>query len=483
MDDLLPGMLHLARDGGETLTRQLTDQLRRLIADGQLAPGQRLPSSRQLAQSLALSRNTISFAIEQLAAEGYLLLSVGRRPIVAEGLSLDRRQALRRSNRAGDARIELSSWARRLQRANWPPVHDGRPRPFQPGLADEREFPHDEWSRCLRRAARNAPLRRDRPINHPPLQEALLGHLVVHRGIKAKPGQILIVPTAQAGLTLVANALLEPGDHAWIESPGYGGAHVALSTAGATVSAIPLDAQGMAIAAPKEAKNAPRLIFVTPSHQYPTGRLMPIGRRLELLRYADAAGACIIEDDYDGEFHYEARPVAALQGLAPSPRVFYLGTFSKATYADIRIGYVVVSEAHIETFERAQRHMGMLTSITMQDALAEFISAGAYLGHIKRMTRLYKSRRDCMLQALAAETSDRLALEAPAGGMQLLARCDPRTSDRQLSARLLEAGVVSRPLSSMLYHRTGEKGLFLGFAAWNEKEIDQAARILARIVR
>ena len=226
-----------------------------------------------------------------------------------------------------------------------------------------------------------------------------------------------------------------------------------------------------------------RLIFVTPSHQYPTGRLMPIGRRLELLRFAEAAGACIIEDDYDGEFHYEARPVAALQGLATSPRVFYLGTFSKSTYADIRFGYLVVPEALIDVFEIAQRHTGMMTSITMQDALAEFIGAGAYLGHIRRMTRLYKGRRDRMLQALAAEAGDRLAVEVPAGGMQLLARCRGPANDRQLSARLLEAGVVSRPLSSMLYHKTSEHGLFLGFAAWNEKEIDRAARILGRIVR
>jgi GntR family transcriptional regulator/MocR family aminotransferase len=191
----------------------------------------------------------------------------------------------------------------------------------------------------------------------------------------------------------------------------------------------------------------------------------------------------MIEDDYDGEFHYEARPVAALQGLTPSPRVFYLGTFSKATYADIRIGYVVVPEALVEAFELAQRHMGMLTSIAMQDALAEFISAGAYLSHIRRVTRLYKGRRDRMLQALATEAGDRLSVEAPAGGMQLLARCRSSANDRQISARLLEAGVVSRPLSSMLYHKTSEQGLFLGFAAWNEKEIDQAARILGRIVR
>jgi GntR family transcriptional regulator/MocR family aminotransferase len=374
----------------------------------------------------------------------------------------------------------VSAWASSLQRSVWPPIHKERPRPFQPGLADEREFPHDEWSRCLRRAARNAPLRRDRPINHPPLQEALLRHLVVHRGIKAVASQILFVPTAQAGLALVANALLEPGDHAWVESPGYGGANVAFQAAGAVASAIPLDSQGMAISSHKE---TPRLIFVTPSHQYPTGRLMPIGRRLELLRFAEAAGACIIEDDYDGEFHYEARPVAALQGLAPSPRVFYLGTFSKATYADIRIGYVVVPEALIDVFELAQRHMGILTSITIQDALAEFIGAGAYLGHVRRMTRLYRGRRDRMMQALATEAGNRLAVETPAGGMQLLARCRPQTNDQQLSARLLEAGVVSRALTRMLYHKTEERGLFLGFAAWNDKEIDQAARILGRIVR
>jgi GntR family transcriptional regulator/MocR family aminotransferase len=359
-------------------------------------------------------------------------------------------------------------------------VHKERPRPFQPGLADEREFPHDLWSRCLRRAARNALSRRDRSINHPPLQEALLAHLAVQRGIKAKPGQILIVPTAQAGIALVAAALLEPGDHAWAESPGYGGAYVAFKAAGAVVSAMPLDEQGMVVGFRKD---APRVIFVTPSHQYPTGRLMPIGRRLELLRYADAVGACIIEDDYDGEFHYEARPVAALQGLAPSPRIFYLGTFSKSTYADIRFGYVVVPETQIEIFELAQRQMGMLTSITMQDALAEFISAGAYLGHIRRMTRLYKGRRDRMLQALATEAGGRLTVEAPAGGMQLLARCRRSSDDQKLAARLLEAGVVSRALSIMTYHKTDEQGLFLGFAAWNEKEIDRAARVLGRIVR
>ena len=165
-------------------------------------------------------------------------------------------------------------------------------------------------------------------------------------------------------------------------------------------------------------------------------------------------------------------------------RTFYLGTFSKSTYADIRLGYVVVPEAAgFGTFELAQRHMGLLTPVTMQDALAEFITSGAYLAHLRRMTRLYKTRRDRMVQALATEAGDRLTVEVPAGGMQLLARLRASVNDQRLSARLREAGVISRPLSSLFFHRTKEQGLFLGFAAWNDTEIGEAARILGRMIR
>jgi GntR family transcriptional regulator/MocR family aminotransferase len=480
MAELLPGMLQMSGDSDETLSQQLTRQLRSLITGGRLTPGQRLPSSRHLAQSLQVSRNTVNFAIEQLAAEGYLTTSAGRRPVVTAGLSLMAAPAQPKNKSRQADQHRASCWARGLHRAGWPPVYDGRPRPFQPGLADEREFPHDVWGRCLRRAASAARVRRNRPHNHPDLQQALLQHLADHRGVKAKPGQLIIVPSAQAGIALIAKAMLDAGDRAWIESPGYGGALVALRAAGAIVSGVPIDDLGLAVG---DRKDAPRLIFVTPSHQYPTGQLMPVGRRLNLLRYADQVGAAIIEDDYDGEFHYEARPVSALQGLAASTGIFYLGTFSKSMFADIRIGYIVVPEALIETFELAQRHLGLLASVTIQDALAEFIGAGAYLAHIRKMTRLYKGRRDRMLQALESEAGGRLTIDAPPGGMQLLARCVTASNDRRLSAQLGKAGVVARPLSSLLFHKSKQQGLFLGFAAWNEKEIDRAARILGRIVR
>jgi GntR family transcriptional regulator/MocR family aminotransferase len=478
--DLLLGMLGLSPTGGATLVRQLTDQLRALMTGGRLLPGQRLPSSRQLARALEVSRNTVSFAIEQLAAEGYLRTAPGRRAVVTAGLAQVAAGSSPGRHGQSGPRLRLSPWARSLHLANWPPIYPGRPRPFQPGLADEREFPHDIWGRCLRRAAGSVVLRRERPLNHPALQRALLQHLAQHRGIKAAPDQIVVVPSAQSGIALIAKVMIGPGDLAWVESPGYAGANVALQAAGAIVNGISLDDRGILVRA---RKRAPRLIFVTPSHQYPTGRLMPVSRRLELLRYAEAVGASVIEDDYDSEFHYESRPVAALQGLAPADRIFYLGTFSKSMFADIRVGYVVVPQAVAATMQLAQRHMGLLVASTVQDALAEFICAGTYLAHIRRMTRLYKGRRDRMLHALASEAGDRLTMEVPPGGMQLVARCRAASNDRELCARLMDAGVVSRPLSSLLFHKTSDQGLFLGFAAWNETEIDHAAHILGRIVR
>jgi GntR family transcriptional regulator/MocR family aminotransferase len=245
------------------------------------------------------------------------------------------------------------------------------------------------------------------------LQQALARHLIEHRGVRTEPRQIIVTPSAQAAIELIARVTLEVGDRAWLENPGYGGAHAALEAVGARV---PLDRGGLVLAGRRD---RPKLIFVTPSHQYPTGRLMPVDRRMELLRFAASVGAVLIEDDYDSEFHYEGRPVAALQGLAPAGRVFYVGTFSKVMLADIRVGYAVVPESLVETFERAQRHTGQLVSATLQNALSEFMEEGAYAAHIRRMTRIYRGRRDRMVQALTAETLDTFVIDPPAGGMQL----------------------------------------------------------------
>jgi GntR family transcriptional regulator / MocR family aminotransferase len=476
MDDLLSGLLDLSRQSREPLTRELANHLRLLVANQRLRPGQRLPSSRTMARSLNISRNTVTLAIEQLAAEGYLSVARGRRPQVAESLSLVTARPTR-APKSPVPTLKLSSWARSLPHTNWPPTYPDRPRAFQPGLADEREFPHEIWARCLRRAASHALRQRDRGPNDPRLQQALLKHVTEHRGIRAHPEQVIIVPTAQSAIALIANVMIEAGDIAWIESPGYGGALAALRAVGADVKGVPIDADGLMV---NPQRQAPRLIFVTPSHQYPSGRLMPIGRRLELLQFASRSRAVIVEDDYDGEFHYDGRPVAALAALKPYDATIYLGTFAKAMFADIRAGYLIVPEALAPTFALAQRHLGLLVSVALQVALADFISEGGYRSHVRKMTRLYRGRRDRLVAALAAETRDRLTVDIPAGGMQLVARCEPSMDDAALSRRLRKAGVVARPLSEMLYHRARERGLFLGFAAWNDAEIDAGAHIVGR---
>jgi GntR family transcriptional regulator/MocR family aminotransferase len=480
MSELLSGLIDLARrvDSGETLTRQFYDQLRAAILAGALPPGYRLPSSRELARQLDVSRNTVSSVIDQLAMEGYLDAARGRRPTVAVQLAT-RLIAGQRVQRRIATTPRLSRWAERLRKAEWPFSNEGPARPLAPAHADARAFPHEIWARCLRRAARHAP-HGVAALNRVSLQAALLRHLTEHRGIHAEARQIIVLPSAQAAIELTARIVLNAGDIAWIESPGYGGARAAMEAAGADVRGIALDRSGLAL---KGRRDRPRLIFVTPSHQHPTGRLMPINRRRELLRFAGEAGASVIEDDYDSEIHYDGRPVAALQGLDDASRVFYVGTFSKSTFMDIRCGYLIVPPDLIGVFETAQRHSGQIMPTPVQDALAEFIDDGHFAAHIRKMTRIYRTRRDRLVQALSTAAGAHLTIEPPAGGVQLLAHLDPLHDDRAIAERLAAAGVTARPLSPHFTGAVTGQGLFLGFAAWNEAEIDLAAGTIGRVLQ
>jgi GntR family transcriptional regulator/MocR family aminotransferase len=478
MSGLLPALIKIDRTSDQTLVGQITEQLRALIARGRLPGRTPLPSSRALASALRVSRNTVSFAIEQLAAEGYVTLVGGRRPVISP--ELERTPHPGPDTRSTNTPFpKFAAWVLRRRSAQWPPPVDEPSRPLRPGIADVREFPLDAWARCLRRAARRQGDRRDGSPNRRALQIALCDHLVAQRGINAEADQIVLLPTAQAGLALIAAFLVEPGDTAWMESPGYGGARAAFETAGARVVGIPLDAQGLA---PPPGAPSPTLIYTTPSHQYPTGRLMTVARRLELLRLAEAKNAWIVEDDYDGEFHYDDRPVPSLQGLDSSGRVFYVGTFSKATFADLRMGYVVVPRKLADTFLIAQRHFGCLASVQLQHGLADFISDGLLLAHIRRTRRLIRARRDHLVRALEGHVGDTFDVETPAGGMQLVAWCRKRADDRALADGLAKAHVMARPVSSMFVRTPVRRGLFLGFAAWREDEIDRAVKVLRRVV-
>jgi len=475
-EGMIAGLIDLDRTDDEGLTARLTGQLRSLIASGRLGKGHELPSSRRLASDLGVSRNTVTYAFEQLAAEGYLAASQGRRAVVTvDGAGrLDAAGAAASRPRSGKPR--LSPWASKLEQTDWPMSYLAPLKPLRPGHGDAREFPNEIWGRCLRRSAVGATRREPGPVNRPRLRAALAHYLATGRGVRADAEQILILPSAQAALTLIAAAVITPGDEVWVEDPGYPGAAAAFRASGARVTGIGLDEQGMQRMA---GLAPPTLIFMTPSHQHPTGRLMSLARRTEFLKLSRPGKTWIVEDDYDGEFHYDSRPVPALQGLDAHGRVFYVGTFSKAMTSDIRLGYLVAPPALVSTLEIVQRHIGLIAASAVQDALAEFIADGHFLAHLRRMRRLYHARRDHLVEGLQRYLGEVLTVEVPSGGIQLVARLKRGRADQAAVKRLVEAGVETRALSSLTLGRPRDHGLLLGFAAWRESEISAAVRTMA----
>ena len=473
---MISALIDLNRADDEGLVAQLTSQLRDLIATGRIGKGRALPSSRRLASDLGVSRNTVTYAFEQLAAEGYLEASHGRRPVVTIDGGERVGGARAAAPRARSAKPQLSPWASKLKQTDWPMSYQALLKPLRPGHGDFREFPNEVWARCLRRSAVRAARRELGPVNRTRLREALAHYLATSRGVRAGADQIMILPSAQAALTLIAAVLITPGDEVWVEDPGYPGAAAAFRTSGARVTGVRLDEQGMQrMPGPAE----PKLIFTTPSHQHPTGRLMSLARRTEFLRSSRPGQTWIVEDDYDGEFHYDSRPVPALQGLDAHGRVFYVGTFAKATTSDIRLGYLVVPPALVSTFEIAQRHIGLIASSHIQEALAEFIADGHFLAHLRRMRRLYHLRRDHLVEGLQRHLGDVLSVEVPSGGIQLVARLMRGRADQAAVKRLVAAGVETRALSSLALGKPHDHGLLLGFAAWRESEISTAVRTMA----
>ncbi|ALM84262.1 PLP-dependent aminotransferase family protein [Bordetella sp. N] len=559
----VPFHISLNKTGGVPLQKQICDQVRAAALGGRLQPGQQLSSSRELAATLGVARNTVADALAQLAIEGFLDIRQGRRPVVAKlGAKSGEMASTPSSPRP-------SRWATALDASDWPFRQEPSGVPLAPGMADPREFPHDLWARCLRGGARHAEARDSDDLNRQPLREALLAHLAHARGVRAEPHQLFFTPSAQAALDLCARLVLNPGDAAWMESPGYGGARAALLNAGATLHGIEVDAEGMSFAddgkaadwgdGPRPALGAgaasgpgpapgtdfglglglgpisdsgldeldaftarldefiarldtftakpdaaptglglagatslhvgaqqhrperenPKAIFVTPSHQYPTGVLMSAPRRQALLDLARRTGAAILEDDYDSEFHYDGRPVAALQGLDTDGRVFHVGTFAKAMIGDVRVGYAIVPAAFADAFALAQRQTGQIVAPSLQAGLAMFIERGHLAAHIRRMNRIYRERRDCLVQLLRDRLGDRLQVQSPPGGMQALATLAGDQDDVTLIRRLASAGVGARPLSRHYVGTPARHGLLLGFAAWRAEEMALAVDKLA----
>ncbi|KMJ52106.1 GntR family transcriptional regulator [Vogesella sp. EB] len=469
----------LERHSKEGLSRQLMRLLRQWISDGRLAGDTLLPASRELAASLKVGRNTVLNAYEQLQAEGYLSTRHGAGTYVT-GLFCQRQQTPLPARR-----LPLGLSARGASLFASCGLPQGLSGAFAPGVPEIRQFPHHCWQQLLSRHQRQA---HPAMLNYtadgglPALREVLAEYLQLSRSVRCRPEQILITHGAQQGLELTARMLADPGDIAWVEEPGYAGAHAAFRGAGLTLLPAPVDAEGLApqlVADPRP----PRLIYTTPSHQYPSGVVMSLSRRLALLQHAEQAQAWIIEDDYDSEFRYRSQPLPALQGMAPDERVIYVGTFSKVMYPGLRIGYLVVPDALIDAFRSANARLYREGQYPVQAALADFIAAGHFARHVRRMRELYRERQQLLRQALADSAAERLVLSPGEAGMHLVASLPPGVQEQTLSQAAATQGVWLRPLARHYLATPQQQGLVLGYAGVDQQAIRHGTQVLASLLQ
>jgi GntR family transcriptional regulator / MocR family aminotransferase len=473
------------------LHRQLYDGLRGAVLSGRLAPGARLPSTRTLASELRVSRNTAMNAYLQLLAEGYLEGRVGSGTFVARVLPddlLGSRAAGRGSDLpAASAAGGLSRRGELLARTRTSTVGDlGKPRALRPGVPALEEFPVETWRRILSRVWRQAEgtmLGYGYPAGYPPLREEITAYLGASRAVRCEPEQVIVVSGSQQALDLCARVLLDPGDAAWVEDPGYGGARAALLGSGARLVPVPVDEWGLDVAAGRELAPEARLACVTPSHQFPTGATMSLSRRLELLAWAGEVGGWVVEDDYDSEYRYTGRPLEALQGLDGGGHVVYVGTFSKVLFPSLRLGYLVVPPGLVDAFVSARELVDRQPPGVEQAVLARFMAEGHFARHVRRMRALYAARRQALLEAAAQHLEGALRVRAAEAGMHLVGELPEGVDDRRASRLALEAGVEAPAVS--VYGGPGHgrgSGLMLGYAAVPEAEIQAAVRRLAGVL-
>ena len=462
------------------LHRQIYDQWRAGILSGRFMPGDRMPSSRELAVALRVSRATVATAYDQLMAEGYLDTQHGSGTFVCRDLP---DVAVRPSGATAHAKsralhppIPVSAFASRLAPVKWRLPAGPRVINLSTDGPTFDQFPFAVWKRLVRRhlqalgpslfqyAAHGA--------GHPALRDTLAAYLGRSRAVQCAADQIVVANGSQQALDLCARVLVDPGDEVAVEDPGYLGARELFTACGARVRPVPVDRDGLVISA---LPPAARLVYITPSHQFPLGVSMSLTRRLELVEWARTRGAVIVEDDYDSEYRYSGAPLPALQGLSAEANVVYVGTFSNVMFPGLRLGYLVLPPGLTEPFQRAKWLADRHTAHLEQAALADFIREGHMERHIRRMRRVYKRRREAFLEALARSFGDKATVTGEASGMHLVVRFEVPG----VAARAARAGVHLVSTRGYYTGEAPEQEFIVRFTGLGERAIREAVRRLA----
>jgi len=467
--------------------RRIYEAIRQAITDRILISGTRLPSTRSLSQDLSVSRNTILAAFEQLLDEGYVAAQTGSGTYVAynqpdgfakKPVSLGATEPLKLQDDIGLSRRGMAA-AGSLNRQS----HEVQP--FTPGEDDYSQFPTMLWRRLLNRQWR-APdpslLDYGHSGGYLPLRLAIADYLRVSRAVNLTVDQVLITAGTQQSIDLCARLLTDHGDRAWIENPCYWAARRVLEVNGLQLHPVSVDKEGLAPTT-EDFRATPKLIYTTPSHQYPKGMVMSYGRRRLLLDYAESRKAWIIEDDYDSEFRFEGRPISSLQGMDQNDRVLYMGTFSKVMYPGIRLGYLVVPPNLVASFKSGLYELQRPGQVVIQAALADFIEEGHFASHIRRLRQTYAERRKLLQKSLASVAEVGARLSPVDSGLHLVVEFDEEVDDVRVAALAAEHRLRVSPLSYYGIGEKREKGLIIGYAYAATESISKYGLVLADVIR
>ncbi|MBT3203158.1 MAG: PLP-dependent aminotransferase family protein, partial [Gammaproteobacteria bacterium] len=465
--------------------RQLYDFIQQAIVTGEFPAKAQLPSSRLLSKELCISRSTVTTTYDQLIAEGYLTSQRGSGTTVAKALKPAHLEHIKPEQEDNELSVErLSTFGQAYLKSskarNYANYKDSLLAVSLPSIVS---FPHGPWGRILSKYAKK-PLSLEAGYDHPTgiysLKTAVASYLGLSRGVNTGAENVLILNSTQAAVDLLCRVLLQAGDCCWMEDPGYNGIRLAMSNCAASIVGISVDSEGLKI---PTGEHSPKVIYTTPSHQYPTGVTMSYSRRMSLLDYAHKNQSWILEDDYDSEFRYRGKPLPSLQGLDQFQQVIYLGTFSKSVSPSLRVAYMVVPDSLKTVLEAIFADTGQGVTLSVQQALAEFIQDGHYSQHIRKTRQLYSIKQQLLVDAIHKHLSGEVSVSKSQAGLQTTIIFNHQINDLEVVALSRKAGLAVRALSPLYQTQQPQHGLILGFAATENEEIEPAVIKLAKIIR
>ena len=466
----------LERSGSQPLSTQIYRQLKELVLDGSLSPGDRLPSTRTMATELGVARATIVETFERLVAEGLLESRVGAGTHVSQALTARVAPVDEPLDIHSVASVKLTKAIAMARHFGTRLIH--KHRPFTTGMPAFDAFPMAQWLRLSSkhwRNSRNQMLIYPEPHGALQLREAIATHLRVNRGIQCDPKQIFIVSGAQYAFQLIAEMLIDAGDTVWFENPGHIGARNCFMLAGANVVPVPVDDGGLQVEHGIGLAPSFKLAFVTPSHQQPLGVKMSLERRFALLKAAEAADAWIIEDDWVGDFCATDKPLPTLKELDRAERVIYVGSFSKSIFPSLRLGFILAPPPLVPFFCTSLEAFSPGVPTHLQAIVAEFISEGHFATHIRRMRKLYAERYDALVDAVNTHLSQWLEVAPTQTGLHTFAYLKCNVDLEALCAAASQKGITLTPISRFCIAPVEQNGIVMGFAAYTPKQIEEAA--------